>query len=350
MRRKLRVLTLNTWLLRLPFRVSLAPEIDERAALVPGLVAATGADIVLCQEVWDSQLRNQLRAAFSKHGYPYEASQIPELSFTLPGQSPGALTGLLPLCLASLFPGGTNLGVVSALSGSALAMVAASSLLIDRMKKTMGNGLQIFSRYPLGPRFDAFAFSTSTRPDEAFVAKGALRASVQVPSLGWIDVYNSHLGAVDFDSRKGNYDLSQGARRGQQAAELAQWIQKTRTSESALLGVDLNAAPREVGATRATYEHGLFAPGGELDFEDTFEVVGARGAPGHTDDSRNPYKKSGHFSNSPDARIDYIFASQSSRLVPTESQVIFDQPLCGAGKGPARLSDHYGVLTEFAIV
>jgi endonuclease/exonuclease/phosphatase family metal-dependent hydrolase len=362
MSQRFRVLTLNTWLLRLPFEIELAPHVTERASLLPGLVRNTNADIVLCQEVWDSKLRRQLKQEFADHGYLYEASASPNLRSSLRGAPNGAFASMglvFPFSLASISPMGSEAGSLLALSGGTFAALAAGSLALDRVRKTMGNGLQIFSRFKLSESVDVMPFSTWTRSDEVFIAKGVIRVKARVPGLGWIDVYNSHLGAVSYDPRKGEYDSGHCERRRQQAGELAGFIHRTRSSEFAVLGVDLNATPCQTsgGETRPTHEHELFSSrAGNLGFIDTFEASGSGGDKGHTDHGGNPYKRSGYFRNSPDARIDYIFASRSNEVRPTKSCVTFEQSLtdllgvpANGAPLPPRISDHYGVITEFEV-
>ncbi len=357
MRPRFRALTINTWLLRLPFGVNLAPAVEERARLLPSLVKSTGADIVFCQEVWDPKHRRQLREAFAREGYPYETSAAPQLGETFPSLAPGHLASvglMLPFTLAAS-GGDAGTGSLLALGGSSLAALAAGSIALDQMRKKMGNGLQIFSRFPLSSKTDVMHFSTWTRHDEVFIAKGAIHTQVQLPSLGWVDLYNSHLGAVSYDGRTQSYDADQCRNRLQQAGELARWIEKTRVAEFALLGVDLNAAPEQChgGETRPTGEYALLGQERGGLFQDTFRAGAAADEKGATDDSRNPYKNSGHFRGSPDVRIDYLFASPSPKVRTVGSRVVFDRPLSeslpAAGKLPPRISDHYGVLSEFEV-
>lgn len=46
----LKALTLNTWMLRAPFGIDSAEDIDERVRLLPSKVAETGADLIFFKE------------------------------------------------------------------------------------------------------------------------------------------------------------------------------------------------------------------------------------------------------------------------------------------------------------
>ena len=65
---RLRVLTLNAWLLRLG-RFRVARDLGARTARIPEAVAATGADVVALQEVWPPRVAAVLARRFAALGW-----------------------------------------------------------------------------------------------------------------------------------------------------------------------------------------------------------------------------------------------------------------------------------------
>ncbi len=290
MKGALSVLTFNSWLLRTPLGIDLAKDIDERVRRLPQRVAALQPDIILLQEIWHSPFRKLLADEFLRVGYPYSTEP----------RHHGWLR--------------------------------------------MGDGLQIISRFELDS-LKHHSFSIHTRFDERFVEKGAIKVRVKVPQLGWIDIYNSHLGAVTYNTKKREFHRSQCESRYVQSLELKKWILETRTSETAILGVDLNVH-------RLHHENGVYLsiPSKEFalmitgqphgaGFVDTFsQLNGTENHGGCTFHNSNPYRASGYFGSDPCATLDYLFLANTSPLVPVSSEVVLDKPA---------LSDHYGVLTTF---
>lgn len=311
----LNVLTLNTWLLRTPLGFDLASDINSRAKLIPQKVVELGAEIVILQEVWHPTLRRELFSAFTRLGYPYSTwkeeneREIDRRDFLLKF---GSLTKLKELS-----------------------------------REIMQSGLIIFSKYPLKPDIQKLVFRDHTRADEVFVEKGAVKTQVFLPKVGWADLYNAHLGAVSFDGETQDFNAKECFARKCQTSELSDWIRKTQDSEFRIMGVDLNA-----------HYHGYHAGKYQNDISEEFSMMicpppygaglidsftfrnGIGEEPAFTDESKNPYKNSGHFASSPDAVLDYVFASRNKHFEPLHSRLVFNQEC---------LSDHYGVLSSFAL-
>jgi endonuclease/exonuclease/phosphatase family metal-dependent hydrolase len=363
-RKTIRVLTLNTWMLRTPFGLDIAEDIDERLRILPDKVASTGADWIAFQENWDPRIRKTLVQEMRRRGYPYEAShgEVPPQNRLLGIGSLAAACAPLALAHRGQPLRRDFLKQTALLAGTVgLNAFGAGSMAFDSVQRSMGNGLQIFSRFPLTPP-ESLCFSEFTRADEVLVRKGAIKTVVTVPGLGPVDLYTSHLGAVTYRRDLGQDEPGECAARLRQMRELTAWIARSRTSPIAVLAGDMNTDYREFRnggftATRSQEYRSVVdsSPSG-LGFQDTYaEVHGREGTAAITDDSRNPYKNRGHFSGSPDVVIDYIFLSPQSRLRPVASEVVFQEPISaaeyarhGLKRRPERLSDHYGVLTTLA--
>ncbi|MGZ6469385.1 MAG: endonuclease/exonuclease/phosphatase family protein, partial [Bdellovibrionota bacterium] len=100
-----RILTFNTWLVRTPFGIDVAKKINERFSLLPDSLASLDADVICLQEVWSPALRRSLREKMAALGYPHCA-------------------------------GGEKIG-------------SASFFILRFIHNFFGNGLLIFSRYPI---------------------------------------------------------------------------------------------------------------------------------------------------------------------------------------------------------
>ncbi len=312
-----KVLTLNTWLLRTPLGVDLAKNVDARSQVIPKRIAMTGADIVLLQEVWHPSLRLQFKKIFEKLGYTHS---------TVHDSDPNHMDRRSFLKkLAFSIPQGLR----------------------DISHEIMRGGMVIFSKFELKDRLEKLVFTSHTRPDEAFVEKGAIKTQVKLPKLGWADLYNAHSGAVSYDPKTKLYNSKETDARKNQTVELANWVRKNRNSEFAILGADLNSHYHTYA--NGTYQNKIsdeFAlmtshpPYGAGLVDSYTSQNGMESTPGYTDENRNHYKTSGHFASSPDAVLDYIFVSSAKRLKTLASKVVFAD-IC--------ISDHYGVLSTFGI-
>lgn len=353
----LRVLSLNTWMLRTPFG-DIAKDIDDRIKLMPRAIAEEGPDVIVLQEVWNQTIRQRLIDHFRDLGFPYsvrgEAPANPQnlrARFGFTAVSALGLSG----CQAMMTNGPHTFVAAASLASAGVAIGAAGigASAIGWMRNQMGNGLLLISRYPVSPQADVLRFANITRPDECLVDKGAIRASVLVPKLGWIDVVNTHVGAVSFDARRKRYAARHTAARLKQAQTLARWIGKVRRHNFMVLAGDFNFHHREFSdqnySDKPSAEYELFV-GSELNLLDTCFGPGAnlRG-PNVTDSSENPYKESGHFKGSPDCALDYIFVSPHDRVAVRDAAIIFDKPLRADSGRSMHLSDHFGVMASLSI-
>jgi hypothetical protein len=318
----LKVLSLNAWMLKLPIvRISISKENGERTKILPGAIAETGADIVVFQEMWIGDVRNKIVKAMKALGYPYAAARSKKFN-------------------------------------------------IKPLRGIMGNGLLIVSKFPLDTKTELLRFQKRTRADEYFASKGAIKTRAQIPEVGLVDLYASHLGAVSYEPKLGTYNPKQEESKSHQAGQLVQWIGKTRTEEIQILGVDLNSHYRSMESgvfTRVpSFVYTFFAdPIQGLGLIDTFRELngfppaGTLNSPDCTYCMDNVYAATGLFGNAPSEVEDYVFINRNNRLIPTDSVRVFTEDLSGQAdelraahelkKVPKHLSDHYGVLTTFKI-
>jgi endonuclease/exonuclease/phosphatase family metal-dependent hydrolase len=299
--REIRVLSFNAWFLRIAGVVKISKDNEQRLASMPDELAASGADIIALQEVWNSFERNALKKAMYERGYHYVAEKN-DLS-----------------CL------------------------------------WFGNGLLVFSRYEMSPIVDYTVFSDYTLCEEYFTMKGAIRAQINVPDLGWIDFYTTHLGAISFDESTSNFNQKQQQVLLGQAQEFIDFFHKTRSHPIQIVAGDMNEHPFKWDPATTQYNqensgvYQLLIKEGAL--EDTFWSKRHPHEAAYTfDKDRNPYVSGGAFSGSPSMYIDYIFiGGESSSISTVDSQIVFEKPILTAEDGrEIFLSDHAGVLTTFA--
>jgi endonuclease/exonuclease/phosphatase family metal-dependent hydrolase len=307
-----KVLQLNTWMLKLPIiSESVAKDLKARAKILPEVVAGTGADIIVMQEVWPKAIRKQIARDLQAWGYPYSVSD----------SQTGFIRGI------------------------------------------MGNGLLIVSKFPLDTHVDMIKFKEFTVFDEFFAYKGAIRTKVDIPYAGLVDLYDSHLGAVDFDSKLGEYKQNEEDKKTDQAGELAHWIETTRSEGVQILSADLNSHYRN-------FEDGAFTdqtspvytlmtdPAQGVGLLDTFHSInGFPATPDCTYCMDNVYAALGLFGNAPSEVEDYIFINPNPVVSVESSEVVIKEDLAtiidpvkyGLKQVPVHISDHYGVLTTFIV-
>ncbi len=307
-KRTFKVLSFNTWLLKTPFGFSIAEHVDARAQLIPSAIATLNPDIISLQEVWSTEHRDQLIRDFQKLGYPYAA-----------------------------FRADTN--------------TLLNPLEIVRAK--FGNGLLIISKYEIHSEVLQLRFQTHTRADERAVIKGAILARILVPGLGWMDFFNSHLGAVTFDKHSHEYYPKHIRNRFAQAQELSHFLLTHKKNDFCIGALDLDGHYHvyEKGnyTGKLSDDYHLFTSQEKgMDFIDVHRHVhGIDNTPHWTFDKKNPYVSGGYFSHAPNEVIDYIFVNRNQKIIPVHSEIVFQEPQ-GREK-PHMLSDHYGVLATFEI-
>lgn len=300
------VLSFNTWLLKTPFGVSLAKDIEARLELIPEEVAKLNTDVAALQEVWNPAHRQALKTAFAKQGYVFCAENFE------------ASDSFHPL---------------------------------SAVRAKFGNGLMIFSKFPLRENTRRIVFSERTRPDETFVNKGAIHTQVFIPHIGkWVNLFNSHLGAISFDQKSQSYDQNHLNLHCAQTKQLLNFVAQEDQAPS-ILAMDFGVHYFEYEGghlDRFTEAYGLLKSFSEKnDFQDTTAHLNSSYEnPAYTFRKANPYVAAGHFGHCPDEVLDYVFASKNSDFSAIESKVVF-QDLVSSRAQSLPLSDHYGVLTTF---
>ncbi len=301
--------------------IDLASQVEERSEMIPYLISEKKADIVFLQEVWDPLIRNRFITEFRALGYPFFATSCPFIFDTQ------AVPKELRLA-------GGGWGHLAFSMGQAF---------LANFKRAMGSGLMIFSKYPFFEKARFLNFSVNTRLDENLVTKGAIKVTVSTGSMGLVDIYNAHFGAVTYHTPKKEFDFHESRRRLQQVQEFKKWFQGTRLGPSAIVACDLNVHPflfsKGVYLNTPSTEYSLLThPSEGLGLLDSFGTLhGLETSAGNTDVIQNPFKRQGYFSQTPDSRIDYIFHSSAIESV-------FSEPVFNMGQHI--LSDHYGVLTQ----
>lgn len=315
---QIKVLAFNAWALRTPIGLELSKDLDVRLPLIPQKICELGVDIVGFQEVWDQSDMQFLVEKLKSCGLNYSAYD------------------------ESAFHDGPR----------------TSNPLAQILGRTMGNGLLLVSRYPLSnvvlnEPIQKMSFTDATRLDEIVTNKGAIKTRVQLPKLGWIDLFNSHLGAITFDHDTKSYDSGNLDDHYLQAQELAQWYPQVRSRLENIFITDLNLSYFEYHSENG-YTNNFSSPYKlmlSLGLRDAFADIRPRRNDilDFTFDSKNPYVSSGYFGH--DEAIDFIFINQQSRLKPIQAEIVFNTPYdeIKTNEIPGYLSDHYGVLVTFEI-
>jgi endonuclease/exonuclease/phosphatase family metal-dependent hydrolase len=285
---RLRLLTLNCWLLRwgpLP----LARDLAFRAEAIPEAIAATGADVVLLQEVWSSALAAAMARRLRPAGYGHVVRSEPR-------------RGLRPL----------------------------------------RDGLMIASRHPLSAPA-ALTLGPRSVWYERLIAKGALAADVSLPSGDVLRVATAHLAVVRFDLRRRTFRARDERTRSAQLERLAGWLETTRPQGHLVVAGDLNLTDR-------AFSNGRYEGGDSADYRallarlrlrDAYRESGSAGEGFTFDPAANAYAARGALHDTPGQRIDYVLYRSGTGLAAEGAEVVFrEAPL---------LSDHYGVRADFRL-
>lgn len=310
----LKILQFNTWQLK-ALGIDLTKDRKERLRILPDYLAATKADVMTLSEVWSDLTKKAIVRAMFRRGYPFA-------SFT-------------------------------------------------RQKASMGDGLLVISRFPITAVKRSRSFHPFTRLDEALTRKRAVRITLAVPDVGTVDLFQAHMGAVGFHEKKDRYDRVQKAKLMAQLEELADFIRANATSDVVILGADLNANYQEYGGGgrflpeyakdyRALIEGACPDRGPNRDqMQNSFLVANGmsvrdKNIPTYSAD--NPYVSGGIFAGIPSETEDYLLYCPSPRVSALRSEIVFrdaipesDRERYHLKRLPKRLSDHYGVVTEFGI-
>jgi endonuclease/exonuclease/phosphatase family metal-dependent hydrolase len=302
----LKVLTFNTWLMDIPvyplgFRRDVSREMNSRIQKMPAALAETGADIVVLEEVWSQTSKDTLIRSMRALGYPYAA-------------------------------------------------YTKASNWVFLFQAAMGDGLLVLSKYPISNHVLHHDFSRATQKIESFASKGVLKLQIKHPTEGWVDLYASHLGAVDFEN--GDYVAAEVKIHKQQLKELATFMRETRDHPMTILAADLNmhyqkweknkGKPHFVKEFSDDYlelKHSACGFGQNLN--DTYLQAHhktVKDVPDYTFDQKNPYVGGGYYEELPSEVEDYIFVCDNRSMKLHSSSLVFQKN---------KLSDHYGVISSF---
>ncbi len=168
-------------------------------------------------------------------------------------------------------------------------------------------GVAVIARHPIRGSGSRWLSTSQSRTDHA-ASRKAMRARIDLPGAGPIDVYSAHLSW-------------ESAGLVEQVDALNRWIAETETGARAVIVAgDFNDGPLGRGSAA------MRAAG----FEDAATVV-------DTASMRLPTTTWG-------THIDYVyFRNRVPMLLPEEARIVF------AGDSEPIVSDHFGVLTRFRL-
>ncbi len=291
------MLQFNAWFLALPGFVY-SKHYHERRRILPECLAGIDADVLSLQEIWVNRDKVELERALRAHGYDY--------------------------------------------------------FIYTRHRLGLGDGMFLASKFPLRRIERSRPFRTVTRFIEWFAAKRVVAAAIDLPGIGEIDLYQTHLGSVLFDEKMLLPNAASRKKLLVQLLEVASFIGGHRRSNYAILAGDLNFhyqahdGARGYGARYADeytrFLETLRAAG--QPFENSFLVANGQDSTHPavpTYSQENPYARES-FSRNPEETLDYILYAPHAGWRAKESAVVFRDPI--SDTLPA-LSDHYGIRTVF---
>jgi maltose 6'-phosphate phosphatase len=177
-------------------------------------------------------------------------------------------------------------------------------------------GVAILSRYPLSCHESRYVSNSHDKYD--IHARKVVKARVDVPNIGFINVYSAHLSWIE-DGFK------------EQFQRLRTWADNNKNDaiKATFLCGDFNI-------TAGTEGYGLVVD--SYEYEDQFLAVNKQGIFDKIFRVHDAHWKD---LLADDYRIDYIFMSKDSQLKATSARVIFTDQEYG------RVSDHFGYLMTF---
>lgn len=227
--------------------------------------------------------------------------------------------------------------------GQKLAATGASySNFKPTAKRVIGSGLEIFSKYPIAETdFQPFRYGSHA---DALSKKGVAFSRVNVPGIGFVDIYDTHYQAED-DHPKSTFqkavsklaslifpgfDMSYTAIRQHDTQVLADLMRKHEQGYPTFVMGDFND-----GDNTSIYATLLQ----KLGVKDSFREVNPT-APGHSyDGPANPLTES-----KTQERYDYIFYKPGKNVdvKAVHSELAYN-------KEGLFMSDHFGVTTRFVL-
>jgi endonuclease/exonuclease/phosphatase family metal-dependent hydrolase len=294
----LSVLQFNAWLLAFPW-FAYSSDYRERLALLPDALVAVDVDVISLQEVWRNRDKDYLERELRKRGYHH--------------------------------------------------------FVFTRHRFGLGDGMFLASRHPFKRIERERPFRTFTQLMEAIAAKRAIAATLEVPGVGDVDFYQTHLGSVLFDEKKLSHDRVSRKRLLVQLLEVARFIGRHRQAKFAILTGDLNfhyqvhEGARGFG-DRYADEYTRFVEtlrSVNLCFENSFLAANGMDV-SHlavpTYSQQNPYARQGVGGKNPEETLDYVLFTPDEGWRALESNIVFRERI--SERVPA-LSDHYGIRTVF---
>jgi endonuclease/exonuclease/phosphatase family metal-dependent hydrolase len=296
------------------------PSLDGRLELLPDALAATGADVILMQEVWSASQRAKLAKAMESRGYAGAARETP-----------------------SLWP--------PYFYGNGLFVFVKAPLAID--------GETAMMRFPQDALLNLDTYTT----------KGAIRVKVQVPGAGAVDVVAAHTSYLPWRDEQNDYDRSMEPKLFRQVRAVTDFAAQG-TSRVKIVAGDFNTDPREWRKATKSFDEttpsGVFKAlvdgGGLTDAMTAVPSPTCGGACATWDNSRNALIRQGLFdgvpgdTTEPDARLDWVLAQGEGVTVASTAMVLDEErDVKVKGEGDATsvqrlpLSDHFGVLAELVL-
>ncbi len=211
-------------------------------------------------------------------------------------------------------------------------------------KRIGTSGLEILSKYKIVEKeFKPFTYSTDA---EALAKKGVAYTRLEVPKVGFIDVYDTHYqanGDKNYSWAKSTYrkaaslifpgfNMPHNEIRKSQNTDLSNFVKKHEQGYPTIIMGDFNTNEKN-----DTYSDLI----SKLGVKDSFRVLNPND-PGYTSDGyNNPLKGGSHRS-----RIDFILYKSGTDydIKPLSSEVTVNKPI-----GGMYVSDHFGVHTKFKI-
>ena len=347
---ELKVVTFNTWLLEI-FGIDGADDLIPRRELMVTAFNEMNADVLSLREVWPAKHRKFLVDNLSDK-YPY--------------------------CSFDTTPSTHSRRTIITSTTSTLT---ANAGIID--------GLMIFSKFPIGYPNQAkddlgcvkpthtLRFSENTdRFDEETVHKGAIHIVIHHPTLGPIDVYNSHFDALSLNEEVRDYQASHKATSSIQANEFIEFVMQTKSHQHQILAIDVNQHFRQWDANGSesdqineNYQMLI----SELNAVDTFMMANNYNPQTLTgvytfDTRNNTYASDSDDLNRrsfespttfivegtrqfiPSTMLDYIWYIGDG-LASSASSLIFTEPVQMYANSDERkhLSNHYGVISTLSL-
>lgn len=293
------ILHFNVWLLKL-YGITSSEHIQERLALIPDALALENADVISLVEVWRVREKKFLVEKMRERGYSY-----------------------------SYF---SHSGV------------------------WVGDGMLLLSKFPIERVEHSRPFRRATRFLELFSKKRGVKALLEIPEIGKIAVYQTHLGSKWFDLRTLEYDKKTREILHSQVHELAEFLRSKHNEEKGIfLAGDLNfhyqtyMGRRQYGPPHNEKYNTLvhYLRDEHLALENSFLVANGLSESdpaAATYSQTNPYVARGQGTGYPEETLDYILYQPSSHIRVVESRIVFRE---SPSPSVPALSDHYGIKSVF---